>query len=234
MCMEPRTFFLLEVALGLSGQSLIKGVACEECFYEAVTTDEGEREKLARASTVWESRAEGKLTPAFAAELLEKLDSEVLARIRKEGRTWSCPSCGEKNAMSFGECWKCQREREVRAKTTLFASEAELLAVLDRADALIAACIDGTLDFPPFHSQLGLLYSYQALDGHESDEAERGMLARHGARIAWIECVLQEVEGVCPDEGAMDEANVKAGRFGTGEALRRIRALVENRKREAR
>lgn len=234
MCMESRTFFLLEAPLGVSGRWLVKGVTCEKCGYEAVATDDGEREKLARASTIWKSRTEGKFTPVVADELLQKLDSEVLARIRKEGRRWSCPSCGEKNAMSFGECWKCQREREVTVKMTMFASEAELLAVLDRADATIAAGVDGTLDFRSFHQQLYDLYGYHALDGHESDEGERGVLARHGARIAWIERVLHEVGGLCADDDAIKEAYIKAGRFGTEEALRRLRALVEKRNTEVR
>jgi hypothetical protein len=114
----------------------------------------------------------------------------------------------------------------------IFASESELLEVLDRADAMIAACVDGTLEFRSFYAQLGHLHSYHALDGHESDEEEIAVLDRHRVRIEWIERVLEEVGEVCADEDATKEAYIKAGRFGSAEALRRLRTLVENRKNE--
>jgi len=113
MCMERRTFFLLEHALGLSGEFFVKGVACETCAYEAFTYDSDEREKLRRASVIWGSRAEGTFTDDHAAELLAQLNSAVLATIQEEGRIWLCASCGERNGMSFLECWSCQHERRV-------------------------------------------------------------------------------------------------------------------------
>ena len=109
--METRTFFLLENALGLSGSFFGKGVACEKCAYEAVTCDSSEREKLTRAALIWQSREEGTFSEEVASQLLATLQSQVLAKITEEGRTWQCPSCGEKNAMSFLECWSCQHER---------------------------------------------------------------------------------------------------------------------------
>jgi hypothetical protein len=113
----------------------------------------------------------------------------------------------------------------------IFTSEAELVEVLDKADAMIAACADGTLDFRAFHQQLGYLHGYYALDGHESDAEERTILERYAGRIAWIERVLEEVGEVCADEDATKDAYIKAGRFGTAEALRRLRDLVESRSR---
>jgi len=112
---------------------------------------------------------------------------------------------------------------------TIFASESELLEVLDRADAMIAACASGTLDFRVFHQELGNLHGYHALDGHESDPEERNILDKHRDRITWIERVLDEVGGVCADEDSTKEAYIKAGRFGSTEALRRLKLLLQNR-----
>jgi hypothetical protein len=115
---------------------------------------------------------------------------------------------------------------------TIFTSESELLELLDRADESINACADGSLEFHAFHQELGHLYSFYALDGHESDEEERKILNRHRDRIAWIERVLEEIQDVCADDDATKEAYIKAGRFGSSEALQRLRKLVEKRKRE--
>ena len=109
----------------------------------------------------------------------------------------------------------------------IFASESELVEVLDSADSMIAACVAGSVDIREFINQLGHLHGYHALDGHESDEEERALLKRHSARIEWIEHVLEEIGGICADVDAPKEAYIKAGRFGSAEALRRLRSLVE-------
>ncbi len=112
------------------------------------------------------------------------------------------------------------------AKMVIFTSESEVREVLDKADALIAAGAVGSFDFRSFHAQLGHLHGYYALDGHESDEEEVAILDRYRARIQWIERVLEEISGICADEDATKEAYIRAGRFGTDEALRRLRALI--------
>jgi hypothetical protein len=114
----------------------------------------------------------------------------------------------------------------------IFASESELLEVLDRADAMIAACVDGSLGVRDLLDQLGHLHGYHALDGHESDEEELALFARHRARIGWIERALGEIGEICADDDALKDAYIKAGRFGSAEALRRLRSLAENRKAE--
>jgi len=110
----------------------------------------------------------------------------------------------------------------------IFASEPEVIDVLDRADAIISACAEGSLDFRAFHQQLSDLHGRYALDGHEADAEERGILERHRGRIAWIERILDEVGSVCADEDATKPAYIEAGRFGPDEALRRLRRLVES------
>ncbi len=67
---------------------------------------------------------------------------------------------------------------------TIFNSEAELLELLARMDAIIAACADGSLEFRAFHQELGHLHGHYALDGHESDEEERMILDRHRERAS--------------------------------------------------
>ena len=111
----------------------------------------------------------------------------------------------------------------------IFASEAELVRVLDRADEIIRACVAGSLELRPFLEELGHLHNYYAFDGHESDEEELKLLDRHKERIVWVERVLEELFQVCADEDATKEIYIKAGRFGSVEALRRLRVLVENR-----
>jgi len=119
-----------------------------------------------------------------------------------------------------------------KEKMTIFNSETELLELLARMDAMIDACADGSLEFCVFHKELGHLHGYYALDGHESDEEERMILNRHRERIAWVERVLEEVGAVCSDDDAAKEAYIKAGRFGSAEALRRLRTLVANQKKK--
>lgn len=114
----------------------------------------------------------------------------------------------------------------------IFKSESELLELLARMDAMIDACADGSLEFRVFHQELGHLHGYHALDGHESDEEERMILDRHRERIAWIESVLEEVAAVCANDDAPKEAYIKAGRFGSAEAMRRLRTLVGNKKKQ--
>eukprot|EP01012_Entosiphon_sulcatum_P000710 TRINITY_DN101230_c0_g1_i1.p1 TRINITY_DN101230_c0_g1~~TRINITY_DN101230_c0_g1_i1.p1 ORF type:complete len:131 (-),score=14.33 TRINITY_DN101230_c0_g1_i1:42-434(-) len=108
----------------------------------------------------------------------------------------------------------------------MFNSESELVKLLDRADALIASCVDGSLEFRAFYRELGDLHGYHALDGHESDHEEQVILDLHRDRIAWIERVLDEVGKVCADEDATKEAYIKCGRFGSAEALNRLRRLA--------
>jgi hypothetical protein len=105
------TFVLLETILGISGEYLVRGVACGQCGYEAVTSDAEEREKLRRASEIWRLEQEREITAENSATALDELGSELLSKIRQEGMTWRCEACGEKNGMSFLECWNCQHER---------------------------------------------------------------------------------------------------------------------------
>lgn len=114
----------------------------------------------------------------------------------------------------------------------IFKSESELVELLDQMDRLIADCIAGSLELRAFYDKIGYLHSYHALDGHESDEEELGILKRHSHRIAWVDEALLAVCGICAEEDSTKEAYIKAGRYGAAEALRRLRSLVASRMAE--
>jgi hypothetical protein len=109
----------------------------------------------------------------------------------------------------------------------MFDSEADLLAELDRHDALVRRCVGGAISFAQFLDEYRDFHARFALDGHESDAQERLWLDRHAARIRPHELIrLDVLAHVCSDADAQRPAYVNAGRFGAAEALRRL-ARVE-------
>ncbi len=111
LCQEERTFFLIEMPLGLSYEWVVRGAGCAECGYEALTDDQAERAKLAAAAALWKAQEDGAESAESTAEKLAALASEVLTRIRSDGQTWTCPNCSERNGPAFLECWQCQSAR---------------------------------------------------------------------------------------------------------------------------
>ncbi len=111
LCMEERTFYLVETPLGLSHEWMVRGAGCPECGYEALTDDPTERAKLAAAAALWKAREAETEGAEATAKKLEALASEVLTRIRSDGQIWTCPHCGERNGPAFLECWQCQSAR---------------------------------------------------------------------------------------------------------------------------
>lgn len=109
----------------------------------------------------------------------------------------------------------------------IFSSESDLLAQLDQHDDIVRQCVSGDITFAQFCDQYKNFYSFYALDGHESDEEELFLLEKHAARIRPHEVIAIDIlAGVCSDEDAQREVYVKAGRFGSLEAVRRL-ALIE-------
>jgi hypothetical protein len=108
----------------------------------------------------------------------------------------------------------------------MFASEKEFLETITRHDELVRRCIRGEISFAEFCDLYHEFYAYYALDGHESDEEERELLARHDARIAPHRIITYEILwGMCSDENAELEDYKLAGRFGSAEALRRLKQV---------
>jgi hypothetical protein len=114
---------------------------------------------------------------------------------------------------------------------TIFASESELLETLAEIEAALEqAAHSGSGSFREHYFKAGHLYGYYAIDGHESDEEERRLLAKHAERIARIEEALDSADGLCAEEDAQKEIYRKAGRYGADEAARRLRMALKIQK----
>lgn len=109
----------------------------------------------------------------------------------------------------------------------IFESEAELIESLNHHDDIVRQCAQGRLSFDAFCSEYHDYYAFYALDGHESDEEERTLLEKYEKRIEPHRMVAEEIlGGVCSDADAQLEAYQRAGRFGSAEAVRRLRDLA--------
>ncbi|WP_374337452.1 hypothetical protein [Methyloversatilis sp.] len=109
----------------------------------------------------------------------------------------------------------------------IFESEAHLIESLDRHDDLVRQCAQGRMSFDSFCSEYHDFYAYYALDGHESDEEERRLLEKYERRIEPHRIVAEDIlGGVCSDADAQLEIYQRAGRFGSAEAVRRLRELI--------
>ena len=105
----------------------------------------------------------------------------------------------------------------------MFESEQNLLATLDRYDDLVRQCVAGQLTFDEFCSRYNDFYAFYALDGHESDAEERGLLKKHEMRIQPHEFIALEILGrVCSARDAELESYKLVGRFGPAEAIERL------------
>ena len=110
----------------------------------------------------------------------------------------------------------------------IFKSEEELLHVLSVHDKYVYECASGELGFNDFCEKYNNFYFYYALDGHESDEEEYELLVKHIERIELHEKIAFEILGrVCADEDAEKQNYIDAGRFGSVEAVNRLKSLVD-------
>ncbi len=108
----------------------------------------------------------------------------------------------------------------------MFESEAALLEALALHDDLVRQCTSGRLSFDEFCEKYNDFYAVYALDGHESDIDERQLLEKHEARIEPHRTIAQDILGqLCADENADLETYKLAGRFGSVEALKRLRLI---------
>ena len=109
----------------------------------------------------------------------------------------------------------------------MFQSEVDLVAVLDHHDNLVRQCARGELSYSKFSLSYNNFFWRYALDGHESDDEERALLAKYAERIAPHRTIASEILGlVCSAADAERKTYKQAGRFGSAEALARLgRAL---------
>ncbi len=114
---------------------------------------------------------------------------------------------------------------------TIFESESHLLATLAEIEAALErAAYSGGDIFRASYQRAGRLHGSHALDGHESDDEERDLLAKHAQRIARIDEALAAAGGLCSEEDARREIYQKAGRYGADEAARRLRLALTRQK----
>jgi hypothetical protein len=108
----------------------------------------------------------------------------------------------------------------------MFESESDLLKTIAVHDELVRKCAAGELSFGAFCVQYNDFYAYYALDGHESDEEERALLEKHNSIIEPHRVIAYEILGkVCSDADAELESYRQAGRFGSADALARLRSV---------
>lgn len=112
----------------------------------------------------------------------------------------------------------------------IFTSEAELIAVLDEHDLNVLRCAQGEIGFWEFVETDRSFYGYYALDGHESDEAERALLIKHEHRIETHRIIAEEIlGGVCTEEDMKNPLYPQAGRFGPDVALQKLQQVARER-----
>lgn len=108
-----------------------------------------------------------------------------------------------------------------------YPSETDLIAVLDRGDQLVRQCASGRLSFEDFCAKYNNLYWSHALDGHESDQSGLTVLAKHAVRIAPHRTVAEAILAkVCSDSDAARASYRAAGRFGSTEAVTRLKLVA--------
>lgn len=109
-----------------------------------------------------------------------------------------------------------------------YPSEKDLLLALDRCDQLIRACASGHLSFADFQAEYNDFYWSFALDGHESDQAGQAVLAKYALRIAPHQAVAETILAkLCSDTDAAHESYRASGRFGSTEAVTRLKLVAE-------
>jgi hypothetical protein len=106
-------------------------------------------------------------------------------------------------------------------------SESELLAALDHHDNLVCKCAAGELPFSDFCVSYDNFYFAYALDGHEYDRAGQALLAKLAGRVAPHQAIAENIlPRVCADADAALDVYRRAGRFGSAEAVKRLKLVA--------
>ena len=111
----------------------------------------------------------------------------------------------------------------------IFESEDELIEYLDKHDDLLRACSNGSLPFWEFVEKYDNFYWRCAFDGHESDAEERALFEKYELRILPHRIIAENIlHGVCSDEDAKKEIYIRANRFGSDVAVKKLTEITEN------
>ena len=108
-----------------------------------------------------------------------------------------------------------------------YPTEIDLLAALDRSDDLVRECATGHLSFADFCAEYDNFYWSFSLDGHESDQVGQAVLAKYATRIALHQRIADTILAkLCSDTDAVRESYRAAGRFGSTEAVARLKLVA--------
>jgi hypothetical protein len=101
----------------------------------------------------------------------------------------------------------------------MYKLNSEVAEILDELDALVMRCVDGNISFDEFLEKYGYPMGYYALDGHESDEQGKSILADFAKRIALHQAITDRVlHKVCTPEQVADPAYKSSSRIKPSEA----------------
>jgi hypothetical protein len=103
--------------------------------------------------------------------------------------------------------------------------ETELLSTLDEHDQMVRDCAAGQLSFQDFLGKYDNFYLVYALDGHESETNEQKLFQKYENRIAPHREVSEMLEYLCSDIDAVKDVYIQANRFGSEEAVRRLKQI---------
>jgi hypothetical protein len=106
-------------------------------------------------------------------------------------------------------------------------TEKELVSELDKHDQLIIDCASGRISLLEFLNKYNDFYVYYPLDGHESDDEEQKLLVSYENRIVPHRELFIKLSNICSDEDANKDVYIQAGRFGSEEALRRLKEICK-------
>ena len=105
--------------------------------------------------------------------------------------------------------------------------ESELLAALDHHDNLVRQCVAGELTFSEFCVSYNAFYGAYALDGHEHDLEGQALLTKLASRIAPHQAIAEDIlSKVCADADATLDTYRRAGRFGSAEAVKKLKLVA--------
>jgi hypothetical protein len=121
-----------------------------------------------------------------------------------------------------------RRSAFLKKDMKIFSSEDELLSVLEKHDQLILDCVSERIEFDKFLQDYDNFYMSYALDGHESDEEEKKMFEHYKNKIEPHKKVWELIlaGGLASEENAAMEEYKEAGRFGSAEALNRLKSIA--------
>lgn len=109
----------------------------------------------------------------------------------------------------------------------IFKSDANWIDPTGHQDDLIRQCMHHRMDIADICNKYRQLYSFHAIDGHDTDEEERTLLEKYEGQIQPHPIVAENfLAGVCSDADAQLDICQCADCLGLTEAVGRLRDLA--------